>query len=162
MIDAVPRPAGDLFDHGAFWTDSLVRALLARAFVAGRGRAEAEEAFATMLLADQESLQELGLQNTIALHATDGMVPDAGLLEPSLINDPRIVAITMAIALISILMIVLRCAHPPAAATVLLAAMGFFETEVQTLGLVIAVALRVLEAFLINRILGGLPPHLAC
>jgi HD-like signal output (HDOD) protein len=52
MIEAVPRPAGDVFDHGAFWTDSLVRALLARAFTAERGEAEAEEAFATMLLAD--------------------------------------------------------------------------------------------------------------
>jgi HD-like signal output (HDOD) protein len=52
MIGAVPRPEEALFDHEGFWTDSLVRALLARSFARTRKRGEEEEAFTAMLLAD--------------------------------------------------------------------------------------------------------------
>ena len=31
-MDAIPQPKGDLFDHQAFWTDSLLRAIMSRSF----------------------------------------------------------------------------------------------------------------------------------
>jgi CBS-domain-containing membrane protein len=92
-----------------------------------------------------------------SLHASDRMFPGAGLLEPSVVGGPRIVAITLAVGLVSTLMIAFRYAHAPAAATALLAAMGFFENSVQMLGLIAAILLLVGEAFLFNRVLGGLP-----
>ena len=52
MASAVPRPASGPFDHEAFWTDSLHRALLARAFAREGGAGDADEAFTAMLLAD--------------------------------------------------------------------------------------------------------------
>ncbi|MFH1279063.1 MAG: HDOD domain-containing protein [Candidatus Eisenbacteria bacterium] len=52
MMTAVPRPSEDLFDHGAFWTDSLVRALIARSLRRRTNPKDADEAFTTMLLAD--------------------------------------------------------------------------------------------------------------
>ncbi|MBC8425228.1 HDOD domain-containing protein [bacterium] len=52
MLEAMPRPEGDLFDHEAYWTDTLLRALLAQS-VARRVRpGEEEEAFTAMLVAD--------------------------------------------------------------------------------------------------------------
>jgi HD-like signal output (HDOD) protein len=51
-MGAIPRPADSLFDHRAFWTDSLMRALLARAFARKGKLGEPEEAFTAMLLAD--------------------------------------------------------------------------------------------------------------
>jgi len=48
----IPKPKGDLFDHEAFWTDSLLKALLARrptkVFMPG----EEDEAFTVMLMSD--------------------------------------------------------------------------------------------------------------
>lgn len=49
---SVPRPDGDLFDHGAFWTDSLVRALMVQVLAGGSGAEGAEEAFTALLLSD--------------------------------------------------------------------------------------------------------------
>jgi len=52
MLEAMPRPEGDLFDHEAYWTDTLLRSLLAQS-VAKRVRpGEEEEAFTAMLVAD--------------------------------------------------------------------------------------------------------------
>ena len=51
-MEALPAPAGDLFDHEAFWTDSLVRAMLARAFTKKRFKQQLEDAFSASLLAD--------------------------------------------------------------------------------------------------------------
>lgn len=52
MLEAMPRPDGDLFDHEAYWTDTLLRSLLAQS-VARRARpGEEEEAFTAMLVAD--------------------------------------------------------------------------------------------------------------
>ncbi len=50
--ESIPRPESELFDHEAFWSDSLLRALFARGFAQRNGRNEAEEAFTAMLLAD--------------------------------------------------------------------------------------------------------------
>ena len=52
MLESLPEPEGELFDHEAYWTDTLLRSLLARA-VAKRARpGEEEEAFTAMLVSD--------------------------------------------------------------------------------------------------------------
>ncbi len=51
-MDALPKPKGDLFDHEAFWTDSLLRAMLSRSFSKKRFRRQLEDAFTASLLAD--------------------------------------------------------------------------------------------------------------
>ena len=52
--EALPRPRGRAFKHDAFWTDSLVRALLARGIAryCGLTSERAEEAFTAALIAD--------------------------------------------------------------------------------------------------------------
>ena len=51
-MQALPKPKGELFDHQAFWTDSLLQAMLSRAF-AGKDLADQrEDAFTASLLAD--------------------------------------------------------------------------------------------------------------
>lgn len=52
MIEGVPRPGKDYFDHEAFWADSLLRALLARSFARIADPKRSDEAFTAMLLAD--------------------------------------------------------------------------------------------------------------
>jgi HD-like signal output (HDOD) protein len=51
-MEALPAPKGDLFDHEAFWTDSLLRAMLARSFSKERFTEQLEDAFTASLLAD--------------------------------------------------------------------------------------------------------------
>jgi HD-like signal output (HDOD) protein len=51
-VKGVPRPGQALFDHQAFWTDSLVRALVARAFARRHCPAHQDDAFTVMLIAD--------------------------------------------------------------------------------------------------------------
>lgn len=52
-VAAVPKPENAIFDQQAFWTDCLLRAMLARAFARKHNTGEeAEEAFTAMLLAD--------------------------------------------------------------------------------------------------------------
>lgn len=51
-MDALPAPNGDLFDHEAFWNDSLLRAFLTRAFAEPSFESQADEAFTAALLAD--------------------------------------------------------------------------------------------------------------
>ena len=50
--DALPRPPGDLFQHEAYWTDTLLRSLLARTLARRCRPDEAEAAFTAMLVAD--------------------------------------------------------------------------------------------------------------
>lgn len=52
VVDALPEPKGKLFDHEAFWTDSLVMALLAREFAGIYIKGQEDEAFTASLLAD--------------------------------------------------------------------------------------------------------------
>ncbi len=52
VASGLPEPRGGLFDHEAFWTDSLTRALLARSFTRRFSPGSEDEAFTTMLLAD--------------------------------------------------------------------------------------------------------------
>jgi CBS-domain-containing membrane protein len=81
--------------------------------------------------------------------------PMAGPAE--LVTWPQVGAIAVAMGSVSAAMIFFRCDHPPAAATALLGAMGVFENATHVLGLLAAVGLLVLEAFLLNRVVGGLP-----
>ena len=52
MREALPKPKGDLFDHEAYWTDALLRALLARSLTRRILSNEEEEAFTAALLQD--------------------------------------------------------------------------------------------------------------
>ena len=57
----------------------------------------------------------------------------------------------------SIVMVAIKCIHPPAAATALIAAMGYMGNIVQVASVLIAVIFLALEAYFFNRIIGGLP-----
>jgi CBS-domain-containing membrane protein len=59
--------------------------------------------------------------------------------------------------LIGFMMVAVKCVHPPAAASALIAAMGYLANAEQVFGLTGAVMLLVLEAIFFNRIIGGLP-----
>jgi CBS-domain-containing membrane protein len=77
--------------------------------------------------------------------------------EPSVLNWGRVAAIACAMGAIGVLMIATNSVHPPAAATALIAAMGYLHHPVQVVGLVTAVVLLSVEALLFNRVIGGLP-----
>jgi len=51
-VNAVPRPKDVLFDHQAFWGDSLLRALTARNFARNYCPEHCDDAFTAMLIAD--------------------------------------------------------------------------------------------------------------
>jgi HD-like signal output (HDOD) protein len=52
MVEGVPRPDKEYFNHEAFWADSLLRALLARSFARFVDPTRSDEAFTAMLMAD--------------------------------------------------------------------------------------------------------------
>ena len=52
VMDAMPKPKGDIFDHEAFWIDSLLRALLSRSFTTTKHKERGEEAFTASLISD--------------------------------------------------------------------------------------------------------------
>ncbi|HPF34218.1 MAG TPA: HDOD domain-containing protein [Candidatus Krumholzibacteria bacterium] len=52
MLEAMPRPKSPFFRHEMFWTDTLLRALLARSLTRRTCRHDPEEAFTAMMLAD--------------------------------------------------------------------------------------------------------------
>lgn len=76
---------------------------------------------------------------------------------PAELNLTRCLAILLAMGLVTLVMAGLKCVHPPAAATALITAMGCLAEPMQALGLCGATLLLVLEAALLNRLLGGLP-----
>ena len=52
-MEAIPKPKGDIFDHEAFWIDSLLRAFLSRSFASvSFNKDQCEEAFTAALIAD--------------------------------------------------------------------------------------------------------------
>ncbi len=51
-MDALPKPKGNLFNHNAFWIDSLLRAILARALSRQRFRGQMDEVFTAALLSE--------------------------------------------------------------------------------------------------------------
>ena len=52
MLEAMPRPTSKLFKHEMFWTDTLLRSLLARSLASRTSNHDPEEAFTAMMLAD--------------------------------------------------------------------------------------------------------------
>jgi len=93
----------------------------------------------------------------LILHMFSLLFPDAGLHSGSELSWPRILVLSLAMGLTSLGMIQFNCAHPPAAATTIIAAMGIFDSWVQIAALPVAVILLLLQAQLFNRVLGGLP-----
>ncbi len=51
-MDALPAPGGNLFNHNAFWIDSLLRAILARALSRKRFSGQVDEVFTASLLSE--------------------------------------------------------------------------------------------------------------
>ncbi len=51
-MDALPKPKGNLFDHEAFWTDSLFQAIMCRSLSKDMFKDQTEEAFTASLLSD--------------------------------------------------------------------------------------------------------------
>jgi CBS domain-containing membrane protein len=115
-------------------------------------------------LAETASPRNVILAHTLALLAglisvalANVIIPDAGVHGQAGLNWASVIAIASAMGLASIAMVMLNCVHPPAAATALVAAMGFLNNLVQVGGVLIAVIILVCEAIVFNRILGGLP-----
>lgn len=97
------------------------------------------------------------LTGLLSLMIFSQLFPAAGLQDPTVMNWPTILVIVTSMGGTTALMIMLRCVHPPAGATALLVGLGYFVHPVQVLSLLASVALLVLEAILINRLIGGLP-----
>lgn len=97
------------------------------------------------------------LAGLVSLWIVSHVYPAADLTEPASMNGPRVATISLAMVLISIAMISTRSIHPPAAASALIAAMGYLHNPMQILGLPAAVVLLVFLALLLNRLVGGLP-----
>ena len=93
----------------------------------------------------------------LAVHFINWTAPAVDLTDPAVMNWHRIGAIVIAMGLTGLIMVTWHCVHPPAAATALIAAMGYLETVIQVVGLIGAVVLLILEAIFFNRIIGGLP-----
>jgi CBS-domain-containing membrane protein len=81
----------------------------------------------------------------------------ANLYDPAAMNWYRVIVIAFSMGVICLLMILLKCVHPPAAASALIAAMGYLQHIEQILGLIVAVILLVLEGILFIKLIGGLP-----
>jgi len=117
----------------------------------------------TTPLAPSGSPRNLVLGHTLAvaigllvLHAFDNLWPGAGLTSPGTLNATRVWAIITTMGLVTAVMIMIHCHHPPAAASAMIAAMGFLD-PIQALGLVAAAILLACEALVLVRGLAGLP-----
>lgn len=97
------------------------------------------------------------LSGLFSLWIVGVIFPETGLFDSAVMNWYRILAIALTMGLIGILMVITKSVHPPAAASALIAAMGYLEHVAQVLGIIGAVVLLVFEAILFNRIIGGLP-----
>lgn len=81
----------------------------------------------------------------------------ANLYDPAVINWYRVIVIALSMGLICLMMIIVKCVHPPAAASALIAAMGYLQNVEQIIGFIVAVIFLVLEGVFFIKILGGLP-----
>ncbi|MBD3335826.1 MAG: hypothetical protein GF355_09955 [Candidatus Eisenbacteria bacterium] len=93
----------------------------------------------------------------LALYGIGLLFPGAHLQDPAVMNWPRVWVIALAMGMTGALMMVSRTMHPPAAATALIAALGHLGSPVRVIGLLAAVVLLVIQAYLFNRVVGGLP-----
>ena len=85
------------------------------------------------------------------------LFPASTLLDPAVMNSQRIMVIALSMGVSCIAMVLLKCVHPPAAASALIAAMGYLVYIEQVIGIIVAVILIVAAAIIFNRIIGGLP-----
>jgi len=85
------------------------------------------------------------------------LFPDVHLTDSPVLNWQREVVVASSMGLACLLMVVFRCVHPPAAASALIAALGYLESPAHVLGIAAAVVLLLLEALFFNRLVGGLP-----
>ena len=92
-----------------------------------------------------------------ALHLFNFLFPESGLLDPEMMSAGRVGAIAVAMGGISAFMIGFKASHPPAAATALIAATGYFDDAAKIMGLIAAALLLAVEGAFFNRVLGGLP-----
>ena len=93
----------------------------------------------------------------VSLQVVAMIWPEANLSEASVMNWYRVLVIAASMGASGLLMVGLQCVHPPAAASALLAAMGYLATVEQILGIIAAAMLLVFEAIFFNRVIGGLP-----
>jgi CBS domain-containing membrane protein len=92
----------------------------------------------------------------IVLRGANLIWPEAGLLTPATMGVERMAIIIVTMGLITALMILIHCHHPPAAASATVACMGFLD-PIQALGLVLAAILLAVQATIMVRGLAGLP-----
>ncbi len=90
------------------------------------------------------------------LHGANALWPEAGLLTPATLGSVRVGVIIATMATISAVMLLIRCQHPPAAASAVLAVMGLLD-PMQALGLVTAATLLAVQATFMARVVAGLP-----
>ncbi len=69
----------------------------------------------------------------------------------------EMVPVALTLGASAAVMLLFDCVHPPAAASGLIAAMGYVSEPIQIFGFVSAVVLLVVNAVFFNRVLGGLP-----
>jgi len=85
------------------------------------------------------------------------LYPGNNIFDPAVMNGHRILVIALSMGFSCVAMVLLKCVHPPAAASALIAAMGYLVNVEQVLGIIAAVNLIVLTAIIFNRIIAGLP-----
>ncbi len=115
-------------------------------------------------LSESASPRNLILGHTVALLSGLGalaiaqaLFPEMSAAAPASMNWSYITAVGLSMGAASVAMVGLRCVHPPAVATALIAAMGYLENIVQVGGVLVAVLFLAIEAYLFNRVMGGLP-----
>lgn len=92
-----------------------------------------------------------------ALATAEVLFPELRILAPAAMNWSYITAVGLSMGAAGVAMVALRCVHPPAVATALIAGMGYLENMVQVGGVLVAVLFLAMEAYLFNRVMGGLP-----
>ncbi len=89
--------------------------------------------------------------------ACEGDMRIAGTTGPLVLDALHVTEVVLAMGIACAWMTVLRCYHPPAAATALMPALGLAIQPYQLLGFAAAVLLLAAEGFCFNRLIGGLP-----
>ena len=84
-------------------------------------------------------------------------LPHANLTDPTVMDWYRVAVIALSMGVICLMMIAVKCVHPPAAASALIAAMGYLQNTEQILGFIVAVILLVLEGVFFIKVIAGLP-----
>jgi len=108
-------------------------------------------------LSESASPRNFILAHTLALLSGLGALALATLLFPGIqetadlaMNWSSITAIGLAMGAVSVAMVTIKCVHPPAAATALIAAMGYMGSMVQVVSLLMAVMFLAFEAYFLT------------